>query len=1060
MKLHNILSINGIEIDEYLNKYYKNISTDKEYEYNITGSYSSNNYTFSSNVINGNFDFIDNRITYSNLSLSLNDMVSNRFLISPKPTSLLVSTSNNVFNLSVNAHNFNNQVILNDFTNVIKNTEDSNITLLLNNRFKLNCDNFVKNIIRNIYSADINALNLNNNTIFGINGNINCVDCLNNFIFDYACESLFSNKLYNTYLNINCINNFSNNTINSVINLNINCEKIVNKISTYITTTDLEIIENTILSNIITYSNQSLITTILSINRDFIISNSTETSRTLYSYVVPVSISNSYFTFNDTDLLSFNIDENNSEIVNITLYEYSSLIHNVSYNNSSSFKFSESNFTISFGKEIGQQSLIYGARNRMTTITETLMPITLTNHRTIYYDTSIISGILDYNAFSISINETSEYYDSLMLNLKYSQNSFIYSFYDIYAGYNIFTVITLTEEYETETLTLTSIYCNVSSLILDYNISYINNLSINANNIYNQAYNNINNLDLKCKMLFNDFSNNIIYTYTNNLNVSFDKTLYSGVITYRKTYSSMNSTSEEFLTKVINTIYTNTSELTNYRYIFALTTLTTKFEVDTINNSIINELIELTETKIPATIRCSCTGTTNTSCNITLSIHDKYTDTKHSILEQITNINKDAAGGIAWKRESYTYSFSNQMNRYGVVYFTLNSIHTSITQITNQMLNKYVYNIDSINNLNITAETIYNQMFNNISNLNINCKDFGIMDVNAKVDYYGNIIDNCNIINLMFDNCYLNNYNNNNKIIMNGNYMYSNFINSVDILKMNVNKIFFNNYYFIDKCKINADELNDNIFCYISSLNLKIDINELNKNTFENIDNLCISQSELKLSNENIFKNIDILNLNIKTIHSLNLENIEHMNIYCNDLGVITPIGPSDLEIFNLNSKNKNLNIECNNNFNVNVISNVDNLKLNINEFYNSTILNSLNLLNVQNWISEEKYTNTETIFSYNDETRNIHIIQNCTNVNINASNIHDLLIVRNCINCSFTNIHNSMSFEKSGRYTKFATVIFYNISNLIIKKGETNSENIYIVKNIGDGKFNKDLLI
>ena len=207
---------------------------------------------------------------------------------------------------------------------------------------------------------------------------------------------------------------------------------------------------------------------------------------------------------------------------------------------------------------------------------------------------------------------------------------------------------------------------------------------------------------------------------------------------------------------------------------------------------------------------------------------------------------------------------------------------------------------------------------------------------------------------------------------------------------------------------------------------MKINSNELNKNTFENINNLFISQSELKLNNENIFKNIDILNLNITNICELNLENVKCMNI------------------------------NCDNNFDVNIVSKVENLKLNINKFYNSI---SLNISNVQNWISEEKYTNTETIFSYNDETRNIHIIQNCTNINVNASNIHDLLIVRNCINCSFRNIHNSISFEESEEYTKFATVIFYNISNLIVNKGETNSKNSYIFKNIGSD-FNKDLLI
>ena len=44
------------------------------------------------------------------------------------------------------------------------------------------------------------------------------------------------------------------------------------------------------------------------------------------------------------------------------------------------------------------------------------------------------------------------------------------------------------------------------------------------------------------------------------------------------------------------------------------------------------------------------------------------------------------------------------------------------------------------------------------------------------------------------------------------------------------------------------------------------------------------------------------------------------------------------------------------------------------------------------------KNTDFEMIFSYNNKTKNIHIIQNCVNINANAMNINDLLIIRNCI--------------------------------------------------------------
>ena len=373
---------------------------------------------------------------------------------------------------------------------------------------------------------------------------------------------------------------------------------------------------------------------------------------------MPVSITDSYFTFNNIDVLSFNIDENNSEIVNITLYEYSSLIHNISYNNSSYFKFFENNFTISFGKEIGQQSFIYGAR-RKTTITETVMPITVYDDFIIYYDTNMISGLSNYdNTFSLSINESFVCYDSLMLSLETQNDNFIYSFYTIYTGYDIFSILTLTRVYSSETSTLTFVHCNISSLNLEYNISDVNNLSINAYNVCNQAYTNINNLDLKCKSLFNDFTNIDLnkYTYTVDLNTSLDKTLYSGIITYRNTYSNILGTSEEFLTKMINTIYTNSSELTNYKYISDSTKFTTKFEIDTINSSMVNELIEMIETIVPATIRCSCTDTINTSCSMLFSIYDSINSnimTSSLIME--TNI----FNNVGYRRALCTYSFSN-----------------------------------------------------------------------------------------------------------------------------------------------------------------------------------------------------------------------------------------------------------------------------------------------------------------------------------------------------------------------------------------------------------------
>lgn len=133
MKLHNILAINGIDIEDYLNdgEYYKSLNTSLYYI--ITCEYSNTNYLLKNNIVKGNFNLISNWIYYENLNIEDNNLKSNTFHIS--------NTTNSIFNLNITANDFSVQLMNNDFVKIT--FFNNELSLTYNNKFKLNCDNFI-----------------------------------------------------------------------------------------------------------------------------------------------------------------------------------------------------------------------------------------------------------------------------------------------------------------------------------------------------------------------------------------------------------------------------------------------------------------------------------------------------------------------------------------------------------------------------------------------------------------------------------------------------------------------------------------------------------------------------------------------------------------------------------------------------------------------------------------------------------------------------------------------------------------------------------------------------
>ena len=242
MKLHNILQINGIDIDEYLksSEYYKNIGNNN-YEYNITGSYSSQSFTFNNKTILGNFDLISNQIIYENLELKLNNLNNNTFSIS--------NSLNSNFKLNISANNFNSQLITNNFESTYCNY----------NKFKIECNEFINNTLNNIYEININANIISSNILSKLNGEIKCIDFLNNEITSNQLNIIIINNCYNNnfnynnciYLKCNELSNLNNWSYNK--NINITANKISNQFYQYNTYLNLYV-NNKIINQNLTFN--------------------------------------------------------------------------------------------------------------------------------------------------------------------------------------------------------------------------------------------------------------------------------------------------------------------------------------------------------------------------------------------------------------------------------------------------------------------------------------------------------------------------------------------------------------------------------------------------------------------------------------------------------------------------------------------------------------------------------------------------------------------------------------------------------------------------------------
>mgnify|MGYP001093245354 CR=1 FL=1 len=192
----------------------------------------------------------------------------------------------------------------------------------------------------------------------------------------------------------------------------------------------------------------------------------------------------------------------------------------------------------------------------------------------------------------------------------------------------------------------------------------------------------------------------------------------------------------------------------------------------------------------------------------------------------------------------------------------------------NKNLTKNFYNIQSNNNNNSKILTYFNQ--NNKNYTPILYNSINNEKINHKINFYKTNIDILNNINNISENI-----KNNNSLLNNSlsnNSMKNFYINSVSE-RENFTKLYklYNNYYWTSnklteqekKLKCNNNKLFDDKISYEINndfknikhdlINLKIDLNNLdNKINNENIDS-----KNLKICDNNHFKNFGILLLNV-----------------------------------------------------------------------------------------------------------------------------------------------------------------------------------------------------
>ena len=608
---------------------------------------------------------------------------------------------------------------------------------------------------------------------------------------------------------------------------------------------------------------------------------------------------------------------------------------------------------------------------------------------------------------------------------------------------------------------------NISCMNIVSNIfNTINNLDINNNICFNNIYNQITNFNLKCNDLTNVLnvdtnSTKTLSTITkltkyNDVLDTITITIYSGIVKYPYSYYA-NSSLYYFKTGFQYSTFTNTNKLTYYeKYNNTNFSINCQGYIDNTSGSgLVSTLGSLSYEYVNKT-SCSFTFTLDGS-----SISSTLNSTQ-SILTTISNISYTI----------YHIKFLIYLTGFGVSV----AIKDSVTaKITNQTVYNYEYNYSNITNLNLTNNNIiYNQAFNKISNLNIVANNFGF----SSIDYHnmtGNLLSSCTKINVNALYDINNNYVNNINVNIDAYSMIWNNYGNINFLNINCISSIRNNYIAsISSCNIDGYVLSTNTLLSIRTININnisvrynvirditcININtvcEVYVNTFENINNCNISASTLYL---NSFINNSNVNLTANSINSLGFTMITKLNISCDVLESLVISNNSIITHEQTVYHNiENINITCNSilpqtfgKYNKYAINN-----LNIQgAFKNRIIYEPSYTIYFTKYITNSSYTSLD-INTYN---WNVYLIENCINAHINLSANADFVIVRNVINCTFNNVHNISTVLVNGNetYTKYGLVVLYNVSNLILNKGFTDSNNMYVVGKVGSN-FESSLL-
>lgn len=361
------------------------------------------------------------------------------------------------------------------------------------------------------------------------------------------------------------------------------------------------------------------------------------------------------------------------------------------------------------------------------------------------------------------------------------------------------------------------------------------------------------------------------------------------------------------------------------------------------------------------------------------------------------------------------------------LYFNGNTIQFKITSINN------LYNDNNIVQFNLNAYYIFNNIQENITQFNLNAyylnkNIFSYIDIN-------NIT--CNVLTI-------------------------NTLMNIKHLNIKCDNIDICLFYDIDEFNINANAMiASNMFYEFGYGNIICIEDAINSNTFNKFS--ILNLNILNFAESNVFNNFTSINITcLNSFGSFTFDNGMNLNIKCKDFGSHTFNNITDLNInctkYSQNVFNdvNNLNLTCYNSFYPDVIQNIYDLKLNIGCFINTQDINNDTISSINSWISNSNYTNDITQLEYGNLTRKIHIIQNCFNVDISANTIYDVVLIKNCVNCTYNNIIN---YQKSNNSTSYCSIIFYNVSNLVLKKGFSDSvNNSYIFDHLG-ASFESSLL-